>query len=218
MTDRRFDCAAVLFDADGVLVDSDASVTSAWSRWAVAYHLDPERVVNMVHGRRSADTVALLVPGNEEQALRDVDAAELADAATVQAVPGAHTLLDDLNRAGPPWAVVTSATRALARARHEAAGLPVPVATVTADDLREGKPDPAGYRMAAKLLGVAPSACVVLEDSASGIAAARAADVGAVIGVSARAASHHPDVTVQDLTSVRVGPRGLLVDAPEPPR
>jgi sugar-phosphatase len=172
----------------------------------------------MVHGRRSADTVALLVPGNEEQALRDVDAAELADAATVQAVPGARALLDDLNRAGTPWAVVTSATRALARARHEAAGLPVPVATVTADDLREGKPDPAGYRMAAKLLGVTPSACVVLEDSASGIAAARAADVGAVIGVSDRAASHHPDVTVQDLTSVRVGPRGLLVDAPEPPR
>jgi len=217
VTGRRFDCAAVLFDADGVLIDSDASVVSAWSRWAVAYHLDPERVVNMVHGRRSADTVALLVPGNEEQALRDVDAAELADAATVQAVPGARALLDDLNRAGTPWAVVTSATRALARARHEAAGLPVPAHTVTADDLREGKPDPAGYRLAAKLLGVTPSACVVLEDSASGIAAARAADVVAVIGVSARSASHHPDVTVPDLTSVRVGPRGLLVDAPEPP-
>ena len=215
MTQRCFDCAAVLFDADGVLVDSDASVISAWSRWAVAYHLDPGHVLGMVHGRRSADTVALLVPDNQEQALRDVDYAELADAATVRAVPGARTLLDDLNRAGTPWGVVTSATRALARARHQAAGLPIPAVTVTADDLRHGKPDPAGYRMAAQLLGVAPSACVVLEDSPSGLLAARAAGVRAVIGVSARAAAHYPDVTVQDLTSVRVGPRGLLVNARE---
>jgi sugar-phosphatase len=210
--ERAFDCAAVLFDADGVLVDSDASVISAWSRWAAAYDLDPERVVQMVHGRRSADTVALLVPDNQEQALRDVDNAELADAAKVRAIPGARTLLDDLDRAGTPWAVVTSATRALARARHHAAELPVPAATVTADDLRDGKPDPAGYRMAAQLLGVPPSACVVMEDSPSGIAAARAAGVRAVIGVSVRAASHDPDAIVQDLTSVRVGPEGLLVD------
>src|SRR5215217_5041664 len=52
---------ALLFDCDGVLVDSDASVVSAWSRWASRYALNPAEVVVLVHGRRSGDTVSALI-------------------------------------------------------------------------------------------------------------------------------------------------------------
>ena len=51
----------LLFDNDGVLVDSEASVVSSWSRWAVDHDLDPAEVLAAVPGRRAADTVALFV-------------------------------------------------------------------------------------------------------------------------------------------------------------
>src|SRR5215212_10759852 len=67
-------CRGLLFDADGVLVDFDASVLQSWSRWAHRWDLDPDDVAAMVHGRRSADTVALLIDhADRARALADID-------------------------------------------------------------------------------------------------------------------------------------------------
>ncbi|NAZ82473.1 HAD-IA family hydrolase [Kineococcus sp. R8] len=201
MSDRVLRAEAVLFDCDGVLVDSDASVTAAWSRWSRDEGLDPVAVVAQVHGRRAADTVAALVAARgRAAALERIDRYELEAAAEVTAVPGAAELTAALP-AGR-WAVVTSGTRALATARLAAAGLPAPAVVVTADDVRVGKPDPEGYRLAARLLGVEPGRCVVVEDAASGVAAARAAGVAAVVGVGKRALATDADVVVRDLREV----------------
>lgn len=199
-------CEAVLFDCDGVLVDSDASVFSAWTRWAIELGLDPDHVTAQVHGRRSADTIAALLPRDRWPDATDrIDRYEVEDAAAVRAIPGAADLL----RAVPTWAVVTSGRRELALARLTAAGLPIPSVIVTADDVTRGKPDPEGYLAAAAGLGVCPARTVVLEDAAAGIRAARAAGVSAVLAVGDRE-DLDGDVRVPDLTGVRWADGGLF--------
>ena len=194
-------CRGLLFDSDGVLVDSDASVALSWSRWARHRGFDPEHVTGLVHGRRSADTVALLVPEAERaEALARVNRFEVEDAAGVTACPGAAELLRGLPHMA--WAVVTSGVRALAEARLTAAGLPKPAVLVTADDVVEGKPAPEGYRRAAALLGLPAGDCLVLEDSVAGAAAGRAAGAR-VLGVSSRALDSDADLVVADLRGVR---------------
>jgi mannitol-1-/sugar-/sorbitol-6-phosphatase len=191
----------LLFDNDGVLVDSDAAVVTSWSRWAVEHDLDPAGVLAVVHGRRAADTVADLVPGARRvAATASIDRYELEDAGTVPAVAGAAGLLASL----PPavWAVVTSGTPALATARLRAAGLPLPGAMVTGHDVRTGKPDPEGYLLGARLLGLRPEDTVVFEDSPAGIAAGRAAGAR-VVGVGERAVGSGADVVVRDLAGLR---------------
>lgn len=195
-------CSALLFDADGVLIDSDASVVSAWTQWATTWELDPQTVLSYVHGRRSSDTVAALVaPDNKELAQAQIDHFEVADAVAVRDLPGAAELLATIPR--DSWAVVTSATRRLAMARFRAARLPLPDVFITADDVRHGKPDPAGYRAAARALGVATSETIVLEDAVLGVEAARAAGVIAVIGIGGRGLAEVADVVVPDLRNIR---------------
>ncbi len=180
-----------------MLVDS---VAASWSRWAGLHDLDPVPVVAVVHGRRSPDTVAALVPAPRRAAATAlIDRYELEDAATVPAVPGAAELL-----AGLPAgvrAVVTSGSPELAAARSTAAGLPLPGALVTARDVRTGRPDPEGYRLGARLLGLRPEETVVLEDSSAGVAAGLASGAR-VVGVGERAPGLGADVVVRDLTGL----------------
>jgi sugar-phosphatase len=203
----ELDCTGILFDCDGVLVDSDASVLSAWSRWARDLGFDPDIVASVVHGRRSADTVAELVPGDgRAAALERIDRYEVEDAAAVTAIAGAIDLLATIPL--ERWAVVTSGTRDLATARLAAAGVPIPAVLVTAGDVSRGKPDPEGYLAAAARLGLDARDTVVLEDAPSGIAAARAAGVAAVIGVGRHGLE--ADVHVRDLTELRWSGHGLI--------
>jgi mannitol-1-/sugar-/sorbitol-6-phosphatase len=202
----RLPCSAVLFDCDGVLVDSDASVLAAWSRWAREFGLDPAAVIPVVHGRRSADTVAELIAAPRRAAAAAlIDRFEVEDAASVRAIAGAVTLTQSV----PRWAVVTSGHRELAVARLRAAGIAVPEVLVTADDVERGKPDPEGYLAAARHLGVPAAETIVLEDAAAGIAAARAAGVSAVVAVGERD-DLRGDVHVRDLTELRWTGDGLL--------
>jgi len=139
---------ALLFDCDGVLVDSDASVLTAWTRWAELDGLDPLAVFSTVHGRRAAETVAALIARPlQPAALTAINRFELEDAQTVTSIPGAAPLLARLP--DRRWAMVTSATRSLADARLAATGLPALTVLVTADDVETGKPDPTGYLLAA---------------------------------------------------------------------
>lgn len=213
MTDEQtqFACAGVLFDSDGVLVDSDASVVAAWTRWAREAGLDPGPVLASVHGRPAAASVAAFLPPEAvAEGVARINRYEVEDAAQVRALPGAADLLASM----PPgtWAVVTSATRALARARLAAANLPIPDALVTADDVTNGKPDPEAYAAAARRLGLPAAQTVVIEDAANGIQAARRAGVGYAIGVGERGRAGNPDVLIEDLRALRWTGKGLAVE------
>jgi len=167
-------CLGLLFDMDGVLVDSTAAVARVWATWAREHGLDPESVVKIAHGRPSISTIRELLPHADHEAEdRQVERMEIEDVEGIVALPGAEELL----RALPPnkYAIVTSATRPLAEVRLRAAGLQVPENLVTARDVQRGKPNPHPYLMGARILGVAPVECVVIEDAPSGIRAGRAA-------------------------------------------
>lgn len=198
-------CKALLFDMDGVLVDSRAVVERIWRRWSARHGIDADEVLRVAHGRRTSETlqhVAPHLPTGDEVAW--LDAAELSDLDGLQAVAGASELLASLREI--PWALVTSAGRELALRRMAAAGLPEPYVLVASEDVARGKPAPDGYLIAAMRLALQPEHAVVFEDAPPGIAAARAAGC-AVIGVG----TTHPAselagtaFVVPDLRSVSV--------------
>jgi sugar-phosphatase len=167
-------CSAVLFDMDGVLVDSTPAVERVWTSWALEHGLVPDEVVRLGHGRPSLATIIELLPhGNHDAENREVERREIEDIADVVALPGALRLLEAIPQ--DRWAVVTSATRALAEVRLRAAGLPIPRHLVTSNDLQRGKPFPDPYLKGAEILKMAPADCVVAEDAASGVRAGKAA-------------------------------------------
>jgi sugar-phosphatase len=194
--------AALLFDNDGVLVDSNAAGEAAWREWALARGLEPEVVLAGIHGRRSKETVALFVPADHVAAATShIDALELASADRTRSLPGAAELLGQVP--DDARAVVTSAPRALVLARLTAAGIPVPGVVVTSEDVGAGKPAPDPYLLAAERLGLNATECAVFEDSANGIAAALAAGAGTVVGVGPSARGQGCDVVIPDLTAAR---------------
>jgi sugar-phosphatase len=164
----------VLFDLDGVLVDSRAVVERHWRAFACKYGLDSAEVLSSIHGRRTADNIAVFAPHlDAAAATREFEQLETEDVAGVHALPGAANLVNGLP-AGT-WAVVTSGSLAVASARIEAAGLPVPEVLITADDIDRGKPEPDGYVAATERLSAPPERCLVVEDTPPGLAAGRAA-------------------------------------------
>ncbi len=175
-------CRGLLFDMDGVLIDSTAHVDRVWRKWAQERDVDPEAILAIAHGRRTVEVLETVAPHlatAEEVAL--LEARDGQDLAGIGPVPGAASLLEALP-AGR-CAVVTSATAPLARTRFGHAGLPDPQVLVSADDVTQGKPAPDGYLAAAVLLGFEPPDCVVFEDAPPGIAAGNAAGMR-VVGVA----------------------------------
>jgi len=174
-------CSALLFDLDGVLIDSTPAVARVWHRWAVEHGFDPETVVRMAHGRPSRTTIRELLhnkePHNHDHDIdredREVERMEMEDLDGVVLLPGARQLLNTL----PPerWTIATSGTRPLAEVRLRAAGLPIPKTMITSSDVKIGKPDPEPYLKAAAKLGFAASDCIVVEDAPAGIRAGKAA-------------------------------------------
>ena len=167
-------CRGVLFDLDGVLVDSTPAVARVWEGWAREHGFEPEEVVRNAHGKPSIATIRELLPqGDHEAENREVERRELADTDGVIPLPGAMELLQAIPR--ERWAIVTSCTRPLAGVRIEAAGLPKPKHLVTSTDVIRGKPDPEPYLKGAEMLGVSAADCVVLEDAPAGIRAGKTA-------------------------------------------
>ena len=192
----------ILFDLDGVLVDSTECVERSWRTWAVRRGLDPERVMQVAHGRRTIETVALVAPhlslADEVAALEGVEAQTTEG---VYEIPGARELLERLPR--DAWAIVTSGVRAVATLRIRHTGLPMPRVLVCADEIRRGKPDPEGYLTAAARLGRAPADCVVIEDTPPGLEAARAAGMRSIgIAGTYPASALTADLVVPSLTSL----------------
>lgn len=203
----ELDVAALLFDNDGVLVDSVEAGNDAWRRWAEEFDQDPDHVLRVIHGRRAADTVAdLITDERRAAATARIDELELETAHRARALPGSLELLTSLAASdGVRWAVATSGGRPLARARIEAAGLPLPDVLVTAEDVAAGKPAPDPYVTAAERLGVDASDCIVFEDTEAGIEAGTAAGA-TVVGVNLMAGPGAAPHTVTDLASVSCRP------------
>jgi mannitol-1-/sugar-/sorbitol-6-phosphatase len=167
-------CAALLFDMDGVLINSTPAVARVWRRWAVEHGFNPEEVVPRAHGRPSLTTVREYLPNSDHEAEnREVERREIEDVEGVVPLPGALDLLASLPQ--ERWIIVTSCTRALAEVRLRAAGLPLPKKMVTSNDITHGKPHPEPYLKGASLLGFLPAECVVLEDVPAGIRAGKGA-------------------------------------------
>ena len=198
-------CQGILFDMDGILISSLASVERSWTKWANLRGLNPAHVLSVIHGRRAIESAAELRPDLDPGAeLKLIEEIECADGDGIEILPGVKELLSALP--AHRWTVVTSATEKLARTRLALIGLPLPERLITADSVPQGKPHPAPYLEGAKLLGFAPESCVVFEDSASGVLAGEAAGC-TVIGTTF---SHSPEelaaahYLVRDLTQIDV--------------
>jgi sugar-phosphatase len=198
-------CKAVLFDMDGILISSIASVERSWTKWAELRGVDPALTRETAHGRRAVETIALLRPDlDPEEELKVIEDIEVADNEGLTVLPGVPGLLAALP--ADRWTVVTSATERIARIRMAAGGIPLPARLVTADRVTRGKPNPEPFLAGAALLGVSPVDCVVFEDSASGAEAGRNAGCTVVAttfshSAESLAAAHY---LVRDLTGISV--------------
>jgi mannitol-1-/sugar-/sorbitol-6-phosphatase len=202
---------ALLFDNDGVLVDSHDSVDQCWAKWAIEFGIEGFSISNH-YGTRAQDLVLSLVGAERfEEGNNRINELEQESAHETVALPGAVQLLPSLPV--DRWTICTSANPKLGLARIEAAGLPVPKHLVTGGDVKNGKPAPDPYLLGASRLGFASGDCVVFEDTQAGVTAAKAAGVQMVIGVSVRALDTDADIVIEDLAGISFD--GLKLEIPE---
>jgi sugar-phosphatase len=199
----------VLFDLDGVLVDSTPAVARCWSRWSLLHGFVAEEVVRRAHGRPSLVTLRELLPNADHQAEdRQMERWEIEDTDGVIPLPGVLSLLHALPL--ERWAIVTSCTRPLAEVRIRVAGLPWPKHLVTSADVQRFKPDPDPYIKGAKLLKLPPVDCLVVEDAPAGIRSGKAAGASVLAlrttEVDPLLSAAGADWIVNDLASVRLDP------------
>jgi mannitol-1-/sugar-/sorbitol-6-phosphatase len=205
-----FRCSAILFDLDGVLVDSTRSVERQWRIWAREQGIDEEKVMAVAHGVRAIEVIRTVAPHFDAEAeVRKLESREAADHDGVAVMPGAADLVRSIPDGS--WGVVTSGTRHLATARLRLAGIPVPKVMVAADDVTNGKPHPEPYLKGAELLAVNPVECLVIEDAPAGIRSAHAGGMKVVALTSTyrSAALREADEVVQKLEQIRITPDGV---------
>jgi sugar-phosphatase len=196
-------CKAVLFDMDGILISSIGSVERSWTRWCNLRGVDPAYAISVIHGRRAIDSLRLVRPDlDAEKELEILEDFECEDIDDIIVLAGVCDLLKALPH--DRWTIVTSATERLAKVRLKAAGLPAPDNFVCGETVTEGKPHPAPFLAGAELLGVAPEDCVVFEDSASGVAAGKAAGCTVIATLFTHPAEdlEGADYIVKDLTGI----------------
>src|ERR1700683_1991538 len=170
----RISCAALLFDMDGVLVDSTPAVARVWTRFALRHGFDAAEVVHRAHGRPSIMTVREYLPNGDHLAEnKEIERGEIVDLEGIVPLPGTQELLGALPRGR--WTIVTSCTRHLAEVRLKTSGLPRPEVFVTSSDIQNGKPAPDPYLKGAEVLGFAPRDCVGVEDAPAGGRSGKAA-------------------------------------------
>ena len=185
LANRTF--GALLFDMDGTILSSVKTTERVWAAWATRHGLDVASFLPTIHGVKTIETMRRLgLPGVDPAAEAEaVTQAEMHDVDGIEQIAGAATLLGALP--ADRWAIVTSASLALALRRLQAARLPVPEVLVTAEDVSRGKPAPDCFLLAANRLGQKPQDCLVFEDSPAGIAAAEAAGATVLVVTAAHA-------------------------------
>jgi sugar-phosphatase len=207
----RLPFAAVVFDCDGVLVDSFVAVERAWGQLARELDLPGDELLATIHGVRAEDTLRQWVTADRlAAALSRLETLELEEARAAQPIAGARELVAALD--GVRWGVATSGSRVLALARLRACGFPEPAVLISADDVERGKPHPDPYLAAAAGLGVPADQVVVFEDSSTGAEAAREAGSTVVaVATSFPPGTFPARATVPDLHAVAVEPGVLVV-------
>ncbi|UWZ82181.1 HAD-IA family hydrolase [Occallatibacter riparius] len=198
-------CKAVLFDMDGILISSIGSVERSWTKWCNMRGVDPAYAISVIHGRRAIDSLRVVRPDlDAEKELEILEDLECEDVDDIIVLAGVCDLLKALPH--ERWTIVTSATERLAKVRLKEARLPAPDHFVHGDKVAQGKPHPAPFLAGAEMLGVAPEDCVVFEDSASGVAAGKAAGCTVIATLFTHPAEElaDADYIVRDLTGIAV--------------
>ncbi|NBB72156.1 MAG: HAD-IA family hydrolase [Bacteroidetes bacterium] len=198
-------CKAIIFDLDGVLVDSNAISERHWQRWARERGIPYDEIAAGHHGRPTVEIIQDVAPHLDAEAeAENKEGREATDTEGLTAFEGAHALTDQLPDGR--WTVATSGRRRTATHRLAHVGLPEPETLVTADDITDGKPAPDPYLLAAERLGVAPQDCVVFEDAPAGVEAAQraGAQVVAVTSTNDASALSAADAVVRRLADVRI--------------
>lgn len=207
---------AVIFDLDGVLVESAPVVEASWSRWAGDRGVDFGALRPVLHGRPGRELVIEFAPhldADEEVAV--ITEYEMAEEAALSPIPGARECMD----AAPRWAIATSGGRELALGRLRAVGHPIPDVFVSADDITRGKPHPEPYLKAAERLGVAPERCLVIEDAPAGVTAGKAAGMRVVAVTTSHDADAlaEADAVYDSMDALRRAELGTPAPAPRSP-
>lgn len=171
-------CKAILFDLDGVLIDSTSCIERHWQEWAQKHDIDLVKILQNAHGVRTIETMKIVAPHLDiEKEAAQFTANEILDTEGVVAIPGAKSLIDQIPT--DQWTIVTSGSYDLVQARLKKSRLPMPKAIVTADAVSQGKPSPEPYLMGAKNLGISIDECCVIEDAPIGVRAGK--NAGAVV-------------------------------------
>jgi len=221
---RAVQTLGVIFDWDGVIVDSSAAHEAAWERLAVeagrplpAGHFKAgfgrknEQIIPHILGWNLPPAEVTRLGRRKEELYRDV-----LRTTGIEPLPGVRAFLTGLRAADVPCAVGSSTERLNIDTIMGVIGLgPYFRAIVSADDVTKGKPDPQVFLLGAARLGVAPAGCVVFEDAFAGLEAARAGGMKAV-GVAtthpAAALGPHADRVVRRLDEVTVAELRALVN------
>ena len=203
-------CKGFLFDLDGTLVDSLPVVERSWCKWGDRFGIPHDEILGFIHGKQAITSIRHFMPGRSEEDIqaefRFLEQIEATDIDGIVALPGALNLLNTLNEAGIPWAIVTSGSIPVAHARHRAAGLPMPKVFVTAEQVKKGKPAPDAYLLGAELLGIPAQQCAVGEDAPAGLLSGLAAGCRTIaVNVPADAPRlDEADLVLTTLESLRI--------------
>jgi HAD superfamily hydrolase (TIGR01509 family) len=180
---------AILFDLDGLMVDSEPLAKQAWRVLLARYgHSLDQGTIQDLFGLRSADSARLVqerfsLPLSAEQVASQQKEIfrSLLQEDTLRTMPGLSDLLQAIDARGLIRAVATSSGRDWAAFALDAIGAGQGFAAVITSDLvRNGKPAPDIYLAVARALSLPPEACLALEDSPAGVQAAKAAGMRCV--------------------------------------
>ena len=178
---------AVVFDMDGVIVNSHPAHRSAWKEFlrTVGKEVTESELDFVMDGRKRDEILVHFLGPLTETQLKNYGRLK-SDlfwrvASEVAPIPGAFDFIDCVHRAGISMAVATSASTSRTRLILKRLGLLTHfTAVVTGDEVREGKPDPRIYRLACQRIHCPPHAAVAVEDAAAGVRAAKGAGLRCV--------------------------------------
>lgn len=176
---------AVIFDLDGVIIDSNPAIESFWKNWTDKENitLTDALICEWIYGRKIGDTITGLFSHLHDDQKQDIHTAASAFDSSMKpdAIQGVVRFVQMLKQSGIPTGVVTSShhSRMLGMLEHIGIGNHF-THFVTADDVTHGKPHPEPYEKMRGKMNVSCEQCLVFEDAISGILSAKAAGMHAV--------------------------------------